>query len=243
MKYEPRFYHSWTKDESLVSFEVIVYETHLWVRAKSNLKNQTEQLVKKYRTEIEEYSKNYPEFKYSLKPVKPRTNLTAIVTEMIKYTAVVNVGPMAAVAGAIAEYVGNELLSLSSELIIENGGDIYIHSAQPRVVGIYAGKSKFSGKLGIELPGYNKQVGVCTSSGTVGHSLSFGKADAVVIVSHSTTFADALATAAANIVQTKNDIEKTIKFAQKFGELLGIVVIKDDKLGVAGEIKLVQIKK
>ena len=89
------------------------------------------------------------------------------------------VGPMAAVAGAIAEFVGEELLAYSPEVIIENGGDIYIKSLKKRVVGIYAGNSPLTGKIGLEIEGKETPIGICTSSGTVGHSLSFGRADAV----------------------------------------------------------------
>ncbi len=148
---------------------------------------------------------------------------------------------MASVAGAIAEFVGKELLEFSDEIIIENGGDIFIKTTKPRTIGIYAGKSILSGKIGIEINPDETPLGVCTSSGTVGHSLSFGKADAVVVISKSTPLADACATASANIIVNENDLPKAIEFAQKIKGIQGIIAIKNEKLALWGKIKLKKI--
>ena len=115
--------------------------------------------------------------------------------QMIEAGQKAGVGPMAAVAGAIAECVGRELLAFSPEIIIENGGDIYLKCLKKRVVGIFAGKSPLTGKIGLEIDAKDTPLGVCTSSGTVSHSLSFGKADAAVAIAPSATLADAAATA------------------------------------------------
>ena len=126
----------------------------------------------------------------------------------------VGVGPMASVAGAIAEFVGNELSAYSAEVIVENGGDIYLKSLEKRIIGVYAGESPLTGKLGLEIDGEDTPLGVCTSSGTVGHSLSFGKADAVIVLSKSATLADAAATAIGNLVAQPEDITRGVEFAE-----------------------------
>jgi ApbE superfamily uncharacterized protein (UPF0280 family) len=150
------------------------------------------------------------------------------------------VGPMASVAGAIAEYVGKELLTFSPELIIENGGDIFMKSIRRRMVGIFAGSSPLTGKIGLEINAQDAPLGICTSSGTVGHSLSYGKADAVVVLSPSATLADAAATAIGNRVCEAGDINDAIEFGKGISDLKGLLIIKDDNVGVWGDVKLCQ---
>ena len=150
------------------------------------------------------------------------------------------VGPMAAVAGAVAAAVGDELARRFGDVIIENGGDVFVSSSRPVTFGFYAGPhSPFSGKLRFGVTGMGERFGVCTSSGTVGHSLSFGKADAVTIVGASAVDADAAATAIANRVQTRDDIDRAIEEAQKFKEIKGIIAAKDDRLGLWGAVTMI----
>jgi ApbE superfamily uncharacterized protein (UPF0280 family) len=154
----------------------------------------------------------------------------------------VGVGPFASVAGAMAEFVGRDLLKYSKEVIVENGGDIFLKTLRKRRIGIFAGKSRLSNRLALEILPDETPLGVCTSSGTVGHSLSFGKADAVVVVSESTPLADASATAIGNLIKEKKDIPKEIEKAKKIEGLKGVVIIKDGKLGIWGNITISKIK-
>lgn len=239
--YEPRTYRHWVKDKDLVSFNVVVKETDLHIRARTNLKRKALKLVLKYRDLLERYIERHPSFLTSLEPVAVGDDAPRIVTEMAEAATKAGVGPMAAVAGAIAEFVGSELLAFSPEIIIENGGDIYLNSLEKRVIGIYAGKSPLTGKLALEVSGQDMPMGICTSSGTVGHSLSFGKADAVVVLSPSATLADAAATAIANMIIQPSDIPNGIEFAQNIDGLKGVVIIQDEHIGVWGEVKLCQM--
>ncbi|GAI31340.1 unnamed protein product [marine sediment metagenome] len=148
------------------------------------------------------------------------------------------IGPMASVAGAIAEFVGSQLLDSSPEIIVENGGDIYLKSFGERLIGIYAGKSPLTGKIGLEINGQDTPMGICTSSGTVGHSLSRGKADAVIVLSKSAALADAAATAIGNLIIQPDDIPSGIEFAQGIDGLKGVIIIQGDKMGLWGEVKI-----
>jgi ApbE superfamily uncharacterized protein (UPF0280 family) len=148
------------------------------------------------------------------------------------------VGPMAAVAGAIAECVGRELLTYTAEIIVENGGDIFLKIKKDRVVGIYAGESPLTGKLGLEIEARATPLGVCTSSGKVGHSLSYGRADAVVAMSADTALADAAATAIGNRVKQAGDTDKALEFARGIVGLKGVVIIIGEKVGAWGDVKL-----
>ena len=105
------------------------------------------------------------------------------------------------------------LSSFSSDVLVENGGDIWLKSTQPRNICIYAGNSPFSQRIGLEIKAETTPLGICTSSGTVGHSLSFGSADAVVILASSAVLADAVATATCNLVQEEADLAKAVEWA------------------------------
>lgn len=237
--YQPRTYRHWVKDESLIAFNVVVKETDLYVRASSNLRRKAYKSVLKYRRMLEAYIERDPNFLTSLEPISVGQDAPRIVKDMAETASKVGVGPMAAVAGTIAEFVGKELLAFSPEIIVENGGDIFLKTQRKRIIGIYAGESPLTGKIGMEISGEDTPLGICTSSGTVGHSLSFGKADAVVVLAPSATLADAAATAIGNLVSQPDDIPKGIEFAQGIEGLRGAVIIKDDKLGVCGKVKMV----
>ncbi|MEJ2047228.1 MAG: UPF0280 family protein, partial [Dehalococcoidia bacterium] len=142
--------------------------------------------------------------------------------------------------GAIAECVGSELSAFSPEVIVENGGDIYLKSSKKRVIGIYAGDSPLSGKIGLEINGRDTPLGVCTSSGTVGHSLSYGQADAVITISGSASVADAAATAIGNRIKEPDNIPDGIEVAKGIAGLKGVIIIIGSDMGLWGEAKICQ---
>ncbi len=235
---EPRIYRHWVESGDLAAFVVIVKETDLYVRATRNLKGQTRRLVLKYRGMLEKYIECHPDFLTSLEPLPVTEDAPLIVKRMAEATEKAGVGPMASVAGAIAEFVGTELLATSPEVIIENGGDIYMKRLKKRIVGGYAGKSPLTGKIGLEIAAEETPIGICTSSGTVGHSLSFGKADAVITLAVSATLADAAATAIGNLIEVPADIPSCIEFGKGIEGLSGLVIIKDDSMGIWGKVKI-----
>jgi hypothetical protein len=237
---EPRTYRHWIGGKDLIPFNVVVKETDLYIRASIDLQRKARRLVLKYRRMLESYIERYPVFLTSLEPVSIPEDAPNIVKRMAEAAQKAGVGPMASVAGAIAEFVGKELLAFSPEIIVENGGDIYLKSLTDRIVGVYAGKSPFTGKIGLEIKAKDTPLGICTSSGTVGHSLSFGKADAVIVLSKSTVLADAAATAIGNRVSEAGDITGAIDFAEGIKGLKGLIIIKGDNIGLWGEVKICQ---
>jgi len=239
--YEPRTYRHWVKGKDLVSFNIVVEETDLYIRASTNLKRKAYKLVLKYREILERYIERHPSFLTSLKPLPIGEDAPYIIKEMAEAAERVGVGPMATVAGAIAEFVGSQLLAFSPEVIVENGGDVYLKSLGKRMVGVYAGESPLTGKIGLEINGEDTPLGICTSSGTVGHSLSYGKSDAIIVLSKSATLADAAATAIGNLIIQPSDITRGVEFARGIEGLRGVVIIKDDSLGLWGEVKVCEI--
>lgn len=238
--FEERIYRNWVKSQDLICFKVTEYETDLMISADKNLEIEAKESVKIYRKQILEYIKKYKEFELSLEPIEVEDNCPEIIKAMADAGEIANVGPFAAVAGAMSEYVGKDLLKYSGQVIIENGGDIFIKSNKDRIIAIYAGESPLTGKIGLKIKTEQTPLGVCTSSGTVGHSLSFGRADAVIITSKSTSLADAVATASANIIQTKDDIDKAIEFASSIEGITGAIAIIGKDIGIWGEVEVVK---
>ncbi len=239
--YEERTYRNLVKTDDLIKFEVIVKETDLFVRAERDLSKETRESVLKYRHQLETYIATNPPFQKSLVPLADDPYAPEIVREMIRTSQLARVGPMAAVAGAMAEMVSRDLLSLSKEVIVENGGDIYLATSKERTIGIYAGNSALSLKIGIVISPEESPLGVCTSSGTVGPSLSLGKANAVCLLSKSAALADAAATAVGNVVKEKKDIELGLERGREIMGVLGALIIVEEKMGVWGNIKLTQL--
>jgi ApbE superfamily uncharacterized protein (UPF0280 family) len=239
--YEERSYRNTIKDDGLYRYQVIVKETDLFVRTDSDLKSEVENSIIKYRHQLESYIKDHADFLKSLKPITVDSLAPKIVKEMADAARMANVGPMAAVAGAISEFVGRGLEAKTENIIIENGGDIYLKTMVERNISIYAGKSVLSHKVGIRIRPESSPLGICTSSGTVGHSLSFGKADAVCVLSKSTLVADAAATSTCNVVKGEEDIKKGLDYAMSIKGVDGVLIIVGDKLGAFGEVELVRV--
>jgi uncharacterized protein len=241
--YEPRTYRHRISEDDLVSFDVTVRETDLYIRAQSKLEKQALESIRRHREALENYIRENSLFLHSLEPVETAAGAPGIAREMAEAANIAGVGPMAAVAGAIAEAVGRDLLQFSPEIIVENGGDIFMQTRKTRKIGIYAGESSpFTGKLALEVTAEDTPLGICTSSGTVGHSLSLGNADAVIVIATSTALADTAATAICNKIKTAADIENEINNAGVLYSVSGVIIIKDTEIGIWGNIKLVGLK-
>lgn len=154
-------------------------------------------------------------------------------------------GPMAAVAGLFAWRAGEFLRAKFpvKEVVVENGGDFYLYLQQDLTMTIYAGGSPLSEKIAVVIPAAQSPLGVCTSSGTVGHSFSYGKADAVMVACSSPLLADSWATSMANRVQNSADISQVLEISEKIPEIESIVIICEDKAGIRGKFDTRFIKK
>ncbi|MFZ2417529.1 MAG: UPF0280 family protein [Smithellaceae bacterium] len=239
MIYEERIYRSLINKDNLISYNVKINESDLLISSDVNLADLAEKSLIKHRHSLEAYIKNHPEFRTTLLPF-PEDNLAPlIIREMIAQSKNCGVGPMASVAGAISEYVGHDLLYKTENIIIENGGDIFLQSKKNLTVAIYAGESALSYKVKIIVKADETPIGICTSSATVGPSLSFGKADAVCILSKSATLADAAASAVGNKVKSKKDIKTALNYGIKIPGVKGIVIICGSEMGVIGEVEFI----
>lgn len=211
------------------------------IHATRPLEDITKELILKYRGYIEAYICQNPGFAKTLRPWRLSGPAPLIVKDMAAAGEKVGVGPMAAVAGAMAEHVGHELLAHSKEVIVENGGDVFLKTDGPVTAGIFAGSSPLSLRIGLRIDSGSKPLAVCTSSGTVGHSISMGKADAVCVVSGSCSLADAAATFIGNRVQSKTDIQQVLDFGKRIEGVTGVVIVIGDALGMWGELEVVPL--
>jgi len=239
--YEPRIYRDFGANDRFKTFRVVVETSDLYVKALTSLEKETESLVRKFRTQIEQAIARRPEFLKSLKPIGEDPTDAPIARAMTRAARKAGTGPMSAVAGAVAEFVGKALLGLSSEVIIENGGDIFLMVARPVVVGLFAGDSPFTGRVGLSVGPTPLPLGICTSSGTVGPSLSFGRADAAVIVSRDVSLADAAASGLGNRVKEPRDLKAAVEWAMTIKGVDGALAVLGNSFAALGDIALVPV--
>jgi len=216
------------------AYEVKEGESDLFIRTSVRLYDEALKALRKARADISSYLRENPLFHTSLSPLAFDPEAPDIVQDMLAAAIRADVGPMAAVAGAVAEQVGLHLVTFSDDIIIENGGDIYMNSPSAQTVSIFTDNVHFASKLKLRISPERMPCGVCTSSGVIGPSLSFGKADAVTVISPSASLADAAATALGNIVKTEDDIEKALERAQSIEGVTGVVIVTGRRMGAWG---------
>jgi len=236
--YEPRTYRDFDESGRFKAFRVVVETSDLYVKAHSVLETETDALIRSCRGQIEAAIARRPEFLKSLVPIEEDPADAPVALKMIRAGKKAGTGPMAAVAGAVAEFVGRALLQMSPEVIVENGGDIFLMVSQPIVVGLLAGTSPFSNCVGIKLEPTPIPLGVCTSSGTVGPSTSFGIADCATIISKDVALADAVASGLGNRIQSPSDLTGAVEWAMKIPGVDAALATLGEKMAALGDIEL-----
>jgi len=230
-------------DTSLVSTYFQINETDLHILAESDVSTAVRELATMFRLQVEGYIAAHPEFATALEPLGIDRLAPPLIRQMQEAAAHTGVGPMAAVAGGIAEFVGRGLLEAGTkELIVENGGDIFLKRSEALTVSVFAGASPLSNRLGLRILPEQMPLGICTSSGTVGHSLSLGIADSVTVLADSTCVADAAATRLGNEIrdthQAEESINRALGIADEMEQIRGVLIICDETIGARGEIEL-----
>jgi len=246
---EQRTYRSQFSQQRFWSFVVNYKETDLWIGVdpdsfREEMKAVSFQKVIELRSVLEEYLLIDPIFGKTYEPHRVEPNAPEIVRVMAEAANRAGVGPMASVAGAFSEIVGRCLMEQFEiqELVVENGGDIFLKINSNLLMSVYAGNSPLSEKIGIEIQASESTLGVCTSAGTVGPSVSLGITDATMIICRSAALADALATTFGNLVKTPEDVQTIINQTEQFPEILSAVIICQDKIGIRGKFEMKLIK-
>ncbi len=244
--YKDRKYRSLLETGDLVASLVRVKDTDLHILADRDVTLWGKDLALQYRLQVESYIRENPDFAHSLTPLARDDHSLPLIKEMFDAGLKAGVGPMAAVAGTIAEYVGRALIKNGClEVMVENGGDIFLYRTSDCRVAIFAGESPLSNRVGVRLKAADMPVAVCTSSGTVGHSLSFGQADSVTVIAQSAALADAAATRLGNEVGNSrggdSGIKKALETGRRISGVRGVLVICNELIGAAGEIELIKL--
>lgn len=237
MEYRERSYRSRFSNDERRWFCVKFLESDLWIGVDSgsyraSMEADTYAMLVDLRRQMDAYLLMDPQYKTALTPYDAGLEAPAILKEMSRVSHKTGIGPMSAVAGAVAKKVA-EFLG-TQEVIVENGGDIYAQAASDMDISVFAGQSPLSEKIGLHIPAADFPLGICTSSGTVGPSLSLGRADAVMIVCKDVMLADSYATAMANRIKTVNDLQSVIDRISDIPEILGAIAVKDDRMAITG---------
>ena len=237
MEYRERSYRSRFSNDERRWFCVKFLESDLWIGVDSgsyraSMEADTYAMLVDLRRQMDAYLLMDPQYKTALTPYDAGLEAPAILKEMSRVSHKTGIGPMSAVAGAVAKKVA-EFLG-TKEVIVENGGDIYAQAASDMDISVFAGQSPLSEKIGLHIPAADFPLGICTSSGTVGPSLSMGRADAVMIVCKDVMLADSYATAMANRIKTVNDLQSVIDRISDLPDILGAIAVKDDRMAITG---------
>ena len=241
--HQPRTYRRIQTPAGLSAFCVTVQETDLWISTDSPLPEIAKEQVLTARGQIESYIEQFPGVAATLTPWLRADVMPPVVRQMVQVSRQVGVGPMAAVAGAVAEAVGERLLQHTAQVIVENGGDIFLQARRPVTIAVMAGRSPLSMQLGVRITPEMMPCSICTSSGSVGHSLSLGSADAVCVLSESCPLADAAATWIGNHIKRAGDLNKAVAQAHQVKGIEGVIVIRDRKIALWGALTVVKIAK
>lgn len=192
--------------------------------------------ITRSRADLKQYILGDPFFKVTFEPYKCTGEVPEVVRRMADSSARVGVGPMAAVAGTIAWLALEDMVRAGCRFgIIDNGGDIALINDHPLVVGIYAGESSIKG-LGLEIEPRERILGICTSSGTVGPSISLGNSDAALIVSDDVSLADAAATALGNRIKDNGSLTTAFDFLKDIPQVAGAIGIIGDHMATYGKL-------
>lgn len=186
---------------------------------------------------LEDYIDKQPEFQRTLKPINLLPDAPESAQCMARAADFVGVGPMAAVAGVMAQQGAQAGLHAGApEVIVENGGDIYLQTVEPVIIGLYSGRDEMLNRLAFEIQPENTPLSICSSSGKMGHSMSLGRCDLATVVAKDAALADAAATRAANLVRTVADIEPTLNRIAAIDGIDGVLIAKDGRVGLAGKL-------
>jgi hypothetical protein len=196
----------------------------------------TAQIVRQRET-LEAYIARHPVFQSALEPVALLDGAPEVARRMARASASAGVGPMAAVAGAMAQRAAEAALAVGArEVIVDNGGDLYLRVAEPVVVGLGAGPARVADRLAFSLQPHETPVAICSSSGTMGHSMSLGRCDLATVVAADAALADAAATRAANLVKCPADVDAALDRIHAIAGVAGVLIATGERIGLAGRL-------
>ena len=200
--------------------------------------------IARQRQILEDYIDRHPDFRHSFEPIELCSDAPEVAQRMARAAGLVGVGPMAAVAGAMAQFAAEAGLEAGArEVIVENGGDIHLRITKPALIGLGTGTAELADRLAFSLEAHNTPISICSSSGKMGHSTSLGTCDLATVIARDAALADAAATRAANLVTTVEDVDSALECIAAIEGIEGVAIIKSDRVGLKGQLPpLVKIR-
>ena len=221
--------------------EIDIDQTH--IRLTSDIENSDiKYYIYSIRQQLKSYINHNQDFMISLEPLRiDDENMAPIVRKMYDSSLKADVGPMACVAGTISEMALDYLIEKDSKYsIVENGGDIALINDEKVLCGIFSNNHVLGNNIAFEIKNRRNPLGICTSSGKIGHSISFGEADSVCVISKSTSLADGLATRIANEVKgntSEDKVHQGLETAENYREFFnGVLIISGEHVGTVGRL-------
>ncbi|HPD46985.1 MAG TPA: UPF0280 family protein [Anaerohalosphaeraceae bacterium] len=193
--------------------------------------------IVRQRAVLERYIAADGRFLTSFAPVPCESEAPEIARHMAWAGQLAGTGPMAAVAGAMAQRAAQAgLESGAEEAIVDNGGDIFLKIVRPATIRLYTGNTSLAGRLAFRFEPEDTPTAVCSSSSRMGHSVSLGDCDLATVVARDAALADAAATQAANLVKQESDIDKALEAIMAIAGIAGVLIVKNERVGLAGQL-------
>jgi hypothetical protein len=225
-------------------------ETFVWITTdEKRYVEIAKEEIRQRRKDLERFVRWHPYFLVTLERYqideaevgdgREKDEIPGIVRRMIVTSSKFGIGPMSAVAGTLAEFAVEAMRDAGATYaMVDNGGDIALINDREVLVGVYAGESTFSNRIALRIKPSSTLLGICTSSGTVGHSISFGTADAATVISASASLSDAAATTLCNAVTVTDarSISKAFYSINYVEGIEGALVIYKDVLATWGKV-------
>jgi len=227
--------------ESLHEYSFIIDESKIHIKCDNEKAIRAAvKAIKQHREQLVEFIKKHPDFLFKLKPVAIYPKAPKIIRLMIRSSKAANVGPMASVAGTLADIGLEAMLREKIKVaIVEDGGEIAVFTEKPIAISIFSGSTYLSNKIGFLLKKEDCPIGVATSSSKTSHAISFGEADSVTVVANNASLADAAATAICNAVfgeDIKESIRRGLERARAIEGIRGVLIIREDSSGLWGNL-------
>lgn len=245
--YTLRSYRAASARSGEKTFQAVIEESDLWITcgkayldAAGDLPARVMEKLRDIRSVLKAWLRLQPEFGPSLVPVAVPESAPDIIKEMARGGERWQVGPMAAVAGAVAEEIARAFMDESPDFLVENGGDIFMASRRERTVALLPDPENAAG-IGIKLKASLFPLSVCSSSSTIGHSLSFGNGELVTVIAGDASMADAAATYLCNKLKSPRDLEGILREAEEAPEIIGLFASCQGQMGLWGDVELVVI--
>ncbi len=246
-QWQRHYRNMYTPRKNEQTFQIVLEESDIMVTAEKNLASPMLKTLHNLRADIKAWLHLYPEFRTSLVPLPmPEGAIPSVIKRMYAGSAKAHVGPFAAVAGTIAHMLAEEYAPISPNIIVENGGDVYMFSHTERRVALLANpvqtpqNSHAMPSLGLLLKAQDFPLALCASSATIGHSLSLGQGELAAVLAKDGAFADAMATALGNGLKNPQNIETVLNTAKQYSEIHGVFLQCGEAIGIWGDLELIQ---